>query len=112
MGQGRPPEFVEDLPAGAVRVTTTTPDGTTVQYYPPSGELEDEQAVARPRPRQQARPRQAAAGAQRARPPAAAQQQVEVSTQSRADIAMPKPVQIPQTQDPRSGWDAGLGRAR
>lgn len=94
----------EDLPSGAVRITTTTPDGTTVQYYAPTGEVDEGDQV-RPRPRRQA-PRPA-----RERQ---SQQQTDQSgavQQGNAPIAMPRPVQIPQGQDPRYGWGTAVDRA-
>lgn len=98
----------EDLPPGAVRMTVTTPEGTTVQYYPPTGEP-DSESVARP-PRQK---RPAAPKPTRAKQ---VQQQTEQTSgvgpqQGAAPIAMPKPVEIPKGQDPRYGWGAAVDRA-
>lgn len=102
-GQYNPnPGEVEDLPAGAVRVTTTTPDGTTVQFYPPEGQPQmtdprmQQQQPRRPRtqgakPRQQRQPREQTSAGQ-------------APSGSDMSVAMPKPVEIPQGQDPRSGW--------
>ncbi len=97
----------EDLPAGSVRVTTTTPDGTTVQYYPPSGEP-DESVGRTPRQRRLVAPK-----------PARTKQMQKNADQTpgvgaprgAAPIAMPKPVEIPQGQDPRYGWGAAVDRA-
>jgi UPF0755 protein len=92
-GQGQ--MTADDLPSGAVRIMTTTPDGTTVQYYPPAGEPD---AAAVP-PQRQRRPA--------AKP--ARQRQTETSApqtqQGTAPIAMPKPMELPK-QDPRYGWGA------
>jgi len=111
--QPPPPGFMgepaEDLPAGAVRVTTTTPEGTTVQYYPPTGDqaLEQEPGTVRRQPRRiQAKP--SAAGAARTKPSAA---QAAPEAPGSSTIAMPKPVQVPQAQDPRYGWDPATNRA-
>jgi hypothetical protein len=89
----------DDLPSGAVRIMTTTPDGTTVQYYPPAGDP-DAGTVA---PQQQ----------RRTSPKPARQRQTQQQTstsapqtqQGTAPIAMPKPVEPPK-QDPRYGWGA------
>ncbi len=88
-------KFGDPLPPGAVRITTTTPEGTVVQYYPPSGTAEGEQTYAqRPRPR-----------AASSRAPRSEQQSTQAQPETgRSSIAMPKPVPIPQGQDPRSGW--------
>jgi len=88
-------KFGDPLPPGAVRITTTTPEGITVQYYPPAEAPENEQAYSqRPRPR---------AAASRA--PRSEQQATQVRPESvGSSIAMPKPVPIPQGQDPRMGW--------
>lgn len=104
-----PQMFDENLPAGAVRITTTTPDGTTVQYYPPAGEQE-EQRVNQPQQRRQ-KPRSTA----RQTAPKPQQQTVEQTqapgpSQAGGSIAMPRPVEIPKEQDPRSGWGAALNR--
>lgn len=100
--------FDENLPAGAVRITTTTPDGTMVQYYPPSGDQE-EQVNQPPQRRQKPRnaPRQSAP-----KPQQQAVEQPQVSTQgpSGGSIAMPRPVEIPKEQDPRAGWGAAVNR--
>lgn len=87
--------FGDPLPPGAVRVTTTTPEGTIVQYYPPTGTPEGEQAYRQ-------RPRPSAASS---RPPRVEQQKAHEQPEAvRSSIAMPKPVPIPQNQDPRIGW--------
>ncbi len=92
-------KFGDPLPPGAVRITTTTPEGTIVQYYPPAGTEGSEQAYQRPRPRAASSraPRSDQQGTQR--PP---------SETSGSSIAMPKPVPIPQGQDPRAGWTPNL----
>jgi len=100
-------QFDETLPAGAVRVTTSTPDGTTVQYYPPNAETQmmappaqapgtQPQTMQRPAPRRLRAGQAQAAKAQTATPKQA------------SSIAMPKPVQIPQGQDPRIGWSGAV----
>ncbi len=93
----------ERLPPGATQITTTTPEGTTVQYFPPPPDaLQPMPAVQAP-PRQ-VRPRQAGAAArQKASAP---QSQPQTADQGTAGIAMPKPVEIPAGRDPRSGWTA------
>jgi hypothetical protein len=92
----------DDLPSGAVRIMTTTPDGTTVQYYGPTGEP-DAGGVSRPQ-----RPKRPAA----AKPARQKQSQQETEQTSApqaqtgtAPIAMPKPMELPK-QDPRYGWGA------
>jgi hypothetical protein len=72
-----------------------------VQYYPPGGQPESDDQAVREQPRQ-ARPRSAASRTPRA-PQTTPQEQTVTSPSS---IAMPKPVTIPQGQDPRSGWGA------
>ncbi|AFM25788.1 hypothetical protein [Desulfomonile tiedjei] len=96
------PITADDLPSGAVRITTTTPDGTTIQYYPPTGEV-DEAPQVRPRPRRQA--------PKPARERQIQQQTDQTSTVQQGNIAMPRPVQIPQGQDPRQGWGSAVDRA-
>ncbi len=106
---GPPQVTAEDLPPGAVRITTTTPEGTVVQYYPPTGEPDQEMEVQRPR---QTRPRPATAkpGATKQHQPK--EQTIGQSAQSGTSaIAMPKPVEIPQGQDPRYGWGPAVNRA-
>lgn len=97
-GQG--PGVVDDLPAGAVRVTTTTPEGTTVQFYPPEGQPVTGQPRVQPQPRRlkapgTAKPRQ---GQPREQSASTAPSGSDMS------VVMPKPVEIPAGQDPRSGW--------
>jgi hypothetical protein len=112
--QGPPTGGAEDLPPGAVRVTTTTPTGTTVQYYPPAPDPNDPQMAAPQRPR----PRRASA-TRRVRPRAQPQTRNQETTRTRSaperpsvqyntssSIAVPEPVQIPQDRDPRTGWEA------
>ncbi|HMK35474.1 MAG TPA: hypothetical protein VK463_10430 [Desulfomonilaceae bacterium] len=108
---GGPPQVrAEDLPSGAVRITTTTPDGTTVEFYPPNGVPSQEPGVAPPQqPRHlRARPASARSGGTKA-----AQSRGQAGTQGtqEGNIAMPKPVEIPQGQDPRHGWGAAINRA-
>jgi hypothetical protein len=105
---GPPVVSPEDLPAGSVRITTTTPSGTTVQFYPPAGEQAPAPGVAPPVPA--------------AAPHGPRHIRVKRSTGKRAiartihsnsrrhgptaqpsGIAMPKPVEVPQG-DPRYQW--------
>jgi hypothetical protein len=108
---GPPQVSAEDLPAGAVRITTTTPDGTTVQFYPPSGEpYQQDPGLAAPQ-----QPRRIRAKPATAKPTDARTAQPRERTAGAAPpeggIAMPKPVEIPQSQDPRQGWGAAINRA-
>ncbi|MCL5125820.1 MAG: hypothetical protein M1511_15240 [Deltaproteobacteria bacterium] len=100
---GQPPQFGDDLPAGAVRITTQTPEGTSVQYYPPQGEDEGIQAP----PGRQTRQRRAAPKQARTKKQSQAQRVTGAPTESPGtSIAMPHPVEIPQGQDPRTGWNS------
>jgi hypothetical protein len=103
-GMTQGPAGVDDLPAGAVRVTTTTPEGTTVQFYPPDGQPVTGQPRVQPQTRQQrapgAKPRQPQTQTQRREQQGAA----APSTGSDVSVVMPKPVEIPSGQDPRAGW--------
>lgn len=100
--QGPPTEDdVDRLPPGALRITTTTPEGTVVQYYPPAGQAVPPQQTIGARPR----PRPARSTAQtRKRETAETQAAESTQTAATGQIAMPKPVQIPAGRDPRSGW--------
>lgn len=105
----QPQGFDENLPAGAVRITTTTPDGTIVQYYPPSGDQEEQQ-VNQPSQRRQ-KPRTAARPATpKPKQQASEQPQVSAPSQAGGSIAMPRPVEIPKEEDPRAGWGAAVNR--
>ncbi|MBI4964239.1 MAG: hypothetical protein HY913_13250 [Desulfomonile tiedjei] len=97
---------VEALPSGAVRVTTTTPDGTTIQYYPPSGEPVQGQPGVRPQTRQTQQ--SSATKARRVKP----REQTASPAAPGGDpsVAMPRPVEIPQGQDPRTGWGPAVNR--
>ncbi|MBI5568826.1 MAG: hypothetical protein HY914_02680 [Desulfomonile tiedjei] len=104
------PNSADGLPPGAVRMTTTTPEGTTVHFYAPGGSQDQSEAVGAPARAQRTR-------TQRTRKPQAQQQQqpqAQESTGSEgaavSSIAMPKPVEIPKTQDPRAGWDGAVNR--
>jgi hypothetical protein len=101
-----PQEGVEALPSGAVRITTTTPDGTTVQYYPPAGEpMEGQPAVRQPTRRVQP------AGTTKPRRIRAREKTSSGAASGNASsVAMPRPVEIPQGQDPRSGWGPAVNR--
>ncbi|MEJ2715991.1 MAG: hypothetical protein P8182_02460 [Deltaproteobacteria bacterium] len=100
--QGPPMEDdVDRLPPGALRITTTTPEGTTVQYYPPAGQAVPRERTVREQPRR--RPARSAARSRKREAPQT--QAVESSSASETgQVAMPKPVQIPSGRDPRSGW--------
>lgn len=103
-----PPLFDDNLPAGAVRITTQTPDGTTVQYYGPQGDEGDQAATAR-----QPRARRGQAAPKPARTKKQTQEQAVSSGAAQnpgTSIAMPRPVEIPQGQDPRSGWNSSFNR--
>ena len=105
----QPGSFDENLPAGAVRITTTTPDGTTIQYYPPSGDQDEEQVRQPPQRRQKPRT-QARQTAQKPQQQAVEQPQTSGQNQATGSIAMPRPVEIPKEQDPRAGWGAAMNR--
>jgi hypothetical protein len=103
---GPPAVSAEDLPAGAVRMTTTTPDGTTVQYYPPEGEPMQAPGMAPATPQQPRRIRvKPAAPKQQAGARATQPREKTGVTTPAGGIAMPKPVEVPQG-DPRYGWGA------
>jgi hypothetical protein len=102
------PEFDPNLPAGAVKITTTTPEGTTIQYYPPSAQPVPQQSgvspnAPNPRPAPARRLRASQAGTGQSRPASPSKRP--------SAIAMPKPVQIPHGQDPRAGWGPAVNRA-
>ena len=113
--QGQPDQDDDmiGIPSGAVRVTTQTQDGTTVQFYPPVG-----QPATAPAPPPQVKP--GARAKQRAANGAKLTRQVQKKKttaggqevggpQSEGYIAMPTPVEIPKNRDPRLGF---TGRAR
>ncbi len=100
----------ENLPAGAVQMTTTTPEGTQVQYYPPPG-MAPEQAPAMQPPPRRIKPRAAAARAKAAKPQVRGNAAPEGETEIAPSIPMPRPVEIPQGQDPRAGWGAAINRS-
>lgn len=100
--QGPPAEDdVDRLPPGALRITTTTPEGTIVQYYPPAGAAPPEQTVSAPR--RQPPARRAAPTRKRAPQTQAAESPAPAASVT-GQVAMPKPVEIPSGRDPRSGW--------
>lgn len=99
--------FGDDLPAGAVRITTTTPEGTSVQFYPPSGTSEYNQQGVQPQSRQ-ARPRAASSRAPKQSQVAPSPEQS--ASASSSSIAMPKPVPMPRGEDPRAGWGPAVNR--
>jgi hypothetical protein len=89
----------ELLPPGATQITTTTPEGTTVQYFAPSPDPSEPMPAVQAPPRR-VKPRQTAA-------PATAKQktpQAQAQQQGSTGIAMPKPVEMPAGRDPREGW--------
>ncbi|MGO9118158.1 MAG: hypothetical protein ACLQPD_11175 [Desulfomonilaceae bacterium] len=105
---GQLPISADDLPPGAVSISTTTPEGTRVEYYPPAGEQAPPTGV-RQRPRQQKQSTPSAAQPRRI------QQREQMTSESgtensTAPIAMPKPVEIPGGQDPRSGWGGAVNQ--
>lgn len=105
------PISAEELPAGAVRVTTTTPDGTTVEYYPPA----EEQQQYPPNPRQIRQPKPKQATAKPARQKQAVQSEMRApgaESSTASSIAMPKPVEVQKAQDPRYSWGANRGAPR
>ena len=61
-----PVAAADDLPPGAVRMTTTTPEGTRVEYYPPTDEPGLPQGAAQP-PVRRLKPKPAATKAQSAK---------------------------------------------
>jgi hypothetical protein len=97
------PLDVDQLPSGAVQVTTTTPQGTVVQYYAPPGETPPP-----PTPRyrdRRPRPRPASATAKpKPRTRGGSKATVQDTRGRQTGIAMPRPVEIPSGADPRSGW--------
>jgi hypothetical protein len=93
-----------------VRMTTTTPEGTRVEYYPPTDEPGLPQGAAQP-PVRRLKPKPAATKAQSAKQVRPREQTVGgTETTGGSPIAMPKPVEIPQGQDPRYGWGAAVNR--
>ncbi|MEW6529513.1 MAG: hypothetical protein AB1473_01675 [Thermodesulfobacteriota bacterium] len=99
----------EALPSGAVKITTITPQGTRVEYYPPPPGMEQpDQAAVRP----QRRPAATRTPAQTERKPEARRiaPSPSAADSSGSSIAMPSPVQVPKGQDPRSGWGAAVDR--
>lgn len=103
-------QFDDSLPAGSVRITTTTPEGTTVQFYPPAPQQQGPKPAMTPSPAR--RPPAARRSPQSPRARASAKRQrSRTKRQSTSAIAMPRPVQIPQGQDPRAGWPAAVNRA-
>jgi hypothetical protein len=104
---GQLPISADDLPPGAVSISTTTPEGTRVEYYPPQGEQGPPPGV-RQRPRQKKQSKAASTQPRHIKP---RQQTSGVGPEaSAAPIAMPKPVEIPGGQDPRAGWGAAVNQ--
>jgi hypothetical protein len=100
----------DDLPPGSVRMTTTTPEGTRVEYYPPPNEQGVAQPPARP-PVRRLKHKPAAPKAQSARRAQPREHTARgAESTGGSSIAMPKPVEIPQSQDPRYGWGAAVNR--
>ncbi len=121
----RPTGQAENLPPGAMQVTTSGPDGTTIEYYPPAHgaaqaprgqqqvRWQNQQAAPvqqQPsgqqyrQPRQQQRAQQGAQDNKRKREQTKADKR---SKRSAGGVATPKPVRIPEGSDPRYGWGAG-----
>jgi hypothetical protein len=117
------PTSVDDLPPGAVRVTTITPEGTSVQTYPPAGTPMPMSATMQPGASQvQQGPRRLRAKQKRRtrvkRPTPSHSQSAPLSKQvassttaEKQHIAMPTPVAVPQNKDPRIGWGRAVKRA-
>ncbi len=83
-------------------MTTTTPEGTQVQYFPPPGTSLEQAPAVQPPPRRR-RPR-AAARSKAAKPQVREHAASAGETEIAPSIPMPRPVEIPRGQDPR-----GLG---
>jgi hypothetical protein len=115
-----PRSTVDDLPAGAVRVTVDTPEGTMVQMYPPAGTPMPMAATVQPRGPQaaQGKPRRLRAKNRKAKRPTPSASQAaplgnQVSsskTPEKQHIVMPTPVSVPQSKDPRIGWGQAVNR--
>jgi hypothetical protein len=102
-------DFDPNLPAGAVRITTTTPEGTSVQYYPPAGQQAPPQNTVRSSPpNRRSAPARRRIRANQSKP---ARSRSTSSRKQPASIAMPKPVQIPPGQNPLAGWGPAVNRA-
>jgi hypothetical protein len=110
----RPGLDAEQLPAGAIQITTTTPEGTVSQYYAPPGQAPppvQDQAVqpqaqrAKPGPAQSSK-KTANGAKRRVQSPAAAPAApgAPAGEAAPSGVAMPKPVQAPAGKDPRTGW--------
>lgn len=98
---------VDDLPPGAVAITTITPQGTTVQYYAPPGETGPPPSVIRNQPRRTRGPTARTSTRQQAPQP---RETVVENGSEASGIAMPKPVEMPSGRDPRSGWGGAINR--
>ncbi len=119
---GQMPPQDEELPDGAVRMTTTTPDGTTVQYFlPPGTPVQAGGAIQPATGRQRAvQPRRIKSPAQTApareqtapAPQQAAAPRETVSTQQSptTHVPMPAPEAAPSGRDPRAGWERAVNR--
>ena len=116
-----PRNSVEDLPAGAVRVTVDTPEGKSVQMYPPPGTPMPMAATVQPRGPQapQGKPRRLRAKSRTTakRPTPSTSKAVPLSNQvstskapEKQHIAMPTPISVPQGKDPRIGWGHAVKR--
>lgn len=115
-----PRNSVDDLPPGAVRVTVDTPEGTTVQMYPPAGTPVPMTATVQPRGPHaaQGKPRRLRAKSRTAKRPTPSTAQTaplgnQVSSSKAPEkqhIIMPTPVPVPQGKDPRIGWGQAVKR--
>jgi hypothetical protein len=94
----------EKLPPGAVKIITSTPEGTTVQYYtPPGGAPPSSGATTAP---PNTAPQRPSAGNFR---PSGQGAQTEAPKASNARrVARPSPTNIPSNHDPRRAWGAAV----
>ncbi|MEW6349606.1 MAG: hypothetical protein AB1646_11135 [Thermodesulfobacteriota bacterium] len=106
-GQYGPPaqqDDLNDLPSGAVRVTTQTPAGTTVQFYPPVGQPATAPGQS-PSGQQGDRPRRLKAKANKPKAPTKKKPETRASSEESPSaqegyVIAPRPVPIPQTRNP------------
>lgn len=98
----------ENLPSGAVKIITTTPEGTTVQYYAPQGGSTQYPANSNTAPPNQAPTRPSARGFTPQGSEAAANQQGQEQATTR--IARPTPTTRPSSVDPRQSFGSGISQ--
>ncbi len=98
----------ENLPSGAVKIITTTPEGTTVQYYAPQGGAAQYPANSNTLPQNQAPTRPSARGLENQPTSAAPNQQGQDRTTTR--IARPSPTARPSSMDPRQSFGSGVSQ--